>query len=236
MLLSHPHKFIYIKAAKVGGTSTEVYLQNACTNEPIEVRKSSKTDLIIDDKGIVGARSGLKGKAESPRFHGHMHAQAVKNQLDPEIFSSYTKIANVRNPFTLHLSRFLQRLHGTPQGMPEKFEDMRAAFLADEKMDYAMNSKAHYFADGEMVIDRGIAFERLEEDVLSFAKDVGYDYAPNKFPTLKVRKSARDGNQTKDTYDQAMIDRVLEMYDWYFDAFGYSRDISKADEPPAPKK
>ena len=86
MIISHKHKFIYFKAKKVAGTSTEILLSD-----------------LVNDTDIVTPISKGDSSTHKPRNHNgfanHSPPLHIKNKIGEYKFDSYFKFITVRNPF-----------------------------------------------------------------------------------------------------------------------------------------
>jgi len=63
MILSHEHKFIFIKTQKVGGTSLEIALANYCRPDDIITGISPKDEQNRRDLGFQGKQNDLLPKS-----------------------------------------------------------------------------------------------------------------------------------------------------------------------------
>ena len=116
MLVSHLHKFIYLKSKKTASTSVEIFLQKYCIN-PNKINnftrlvKSNKNILNLDEKesenkyGIVGSR-GNKMHIVSKKWYNHKPSFELKKDIGEDLFNNYLKICNVRNPYDLAVSMY----------------------------------------------------------------------------------------------------------------------------------
>lgn len=120
MIISHEHKFIFIKTAKTAGTSIEVFLSRQCGPEDIvtaivppveghqarnhEERVNPITEIVRRPEGL---RRALQQIARRERkFYNHMPASVVRKRVPPRIWNSYFKFCVERNPWDKVLSHF----------------------------------------------------------------------------------------------------------------------------------
>jgi hypothetical protein len=123
MIISHEHKFIFLKTKKTAGTSIELALSQLCGPEDV-IAPLTK----IDEKLRAGKR-GAQNWWNSPRpfwkrhwlkhspqdygFYNHMPAEEARALLnDDKVWKSYFKFAFDRNPWerqvSLHHHRYRQ--------------------------------------------------------------------------------------------------------------------------------
>ena len=119
MILSHQHKFIFIKTAKTAGTSIEVFLSQHCGPEdvltpiepPVEGHVPRNYDGVVTAFREIRARDGLfralrHGREKRRKFYRHMPAWIVQTRVSPEIWNSYYKFCVERNPWEKVLSHY----------------------------------------------------------------------------------------------------------------------------------
>jgi len=99
VIISHKHKFIFIKPTKVGGTSIEVALAKHCGPEDIVTSISKFSDEFDDD-------SYLHHSQNDEGFYNHIAPDAIQRKIDAEVWNSYFKFTVVRNPWDQVVSRF----------------------------------------------------------------------------------------------------------------------------------
>ncbi|MEQ1784939.1 MAG: hypothetical protein ABMA14_26630, partial [Hyphomonadaceae bacterium] len=140
MLLSHAHRFIYLKTRKTAGTSVEVLLEPLCA-PPGHVVKHGAPETVTPF-GVIGFR-GTKNLVGNATFRNHMSAIAIRDLL-PKEFATYARIANVRNPYDKTISGYHHWSRATvaeasrlasedPAKLRELFVDHLPKALIDEK-------------------------------------------------------------------------------------------------------
>ena len=92
MIISHKHKFIFIKCRKTAGSSVEISLSQLCGPEDIITPLTAKDDEKRLELGIRGAQNYLLPKSEMPlkskwsvlkkpksikKFYNHISAKEV---------------------------------------------------------------------------------------------------------------------------------------------------------------
>lgn len=119
MIISHRHRFIFIKNRKVGSTSTELALQKICGPEDVitpDHMHRSEADVLApaarnwDGRFLpfrelaqarhpMDAARTLRDAFKRPKFYNHMRASSVKARIPAEIWRSYYKFCFERNPW-----------------------------------------------------------------------------------------------------------------------------------------
>lgn len=124
MIISHRHKFIFIKNRKVGSTSTELALQKICGPEDILTPdgvwpkeddvllplarnyhgRFSPFREIIQNRHPVDAARTLRDLWERPKFYNHIRASSIRARIPRDIWDNYYKFCFERNPWDKTIS------------------------------------------------------------------------------------------------------------------------------------
>lgn len=158
MILSHKHKFIFIKARKTGSSAVEVNLAKHC----------GKDDIVTP---LVLHPAMDEDKVEySPRncedIHNHMPVNEIMERF-PDEWRDYLKITIIRNPYDYIISLYWWCCLGA-----KPFKDWFWNIQFDNNM---------FWVGADYVMK----YENLEDDYKKLCKklDIPYD----KLPKLKNR-------------------------------------------------
>jgi hypothetical protein len=213
MIISHKHKFVYVRAKKVAGTSTE-----ALISKFLEESGYDTTDVItpILEGTNLGEASSWNYRYEqnSANFENHSPPKHIKNRMGEDTYNSYFKFMNVRNPYDRVVSLYWNRIkdpyiHSAPSHARsfKKFVTQRG---------HRRLTALHPWA---VQVDDFIRFENLEADVnriLSKWFDI------NKFNLPKFKTQYRtDTRHYRDYYDDKTKEIVRAQYQKDLDYFGY---------------
>ncbi len=127
MLLSHTHRFIFLKTKKTAGTSIEVSLSRYCDGPDDIITDLAPADQALRDELHIKPKNRLapwhsyritdaylliaRGKFKR-QFWGHMPASAVRERVGADIWNSYFKFAIDRNPWDKTISNYYWRCRG----------------------------------------------------------------------------------------------------------------------------
>jgi hypothetical protein len=180
MLVSHKYKFIFLKAKKVSGTSTEAFLERYCLSD--EQEKIHKHTHEVSEQeseyGIIGNRV----TQIYDKWYNHKPALELKRDIGDDIWNNYKKICNIRNPFDIAVSYYC-RQHPMPAN-----KQMFEKFLKDpETIKYLLTNKAIWSINGEFSHDFYIRQENLEEDLSSLIKELNLPFYDLDIPTYKMK-------------------------------------------------
>jgi hypothetical protein len=148
MIISHRHRFIFIKTQKAAGTSIEVFLSGLCGEE----------DVVTP----VFPRVPPHRARNHQGFFNHMAAEEVSRAVAPEVWGGYLKICVERNPWDKTLSHFFMLRNSPHHG---KRSDLTLdRYLAEGHQ--VMNWPQYMDATGQAVIvDRVLRYERLDDEL-----------------------------------------------------------------------
>lgn len=187
MIVSHRHRFIFLKTSKTASTSVEIALSKYCGEEDVITPISPKDERKRRALGYPGPRNYTlpepmdpEAKPRAPRrYRRHMRAVRVRKVLSPEVWESYYKFCVVRNPLDRLVSMYFWRTHSTDAGSIGSFlVDGLPRALRRFGIDI-------YTIDGEVVVDRLCRFDHLEQDLEEVRKTIGLP-APLKLPAAKT--------------------------------------------------
>jgi hypothetical protein len=185
MIVSHKHRFIFLKPRKVAGSSFEIALSKYMTENDIVTPIEGVDDELRHSLGFCGpsnhkyapfdiiANTTIGEKLDAIRkrriplkYNTHMPAKMCKRRLGEDIWNSYAKISIVRNPWDMALSRFY--FNSDPPADLSHF----TRFCVLERHLFAINH-TNYFIDGKLVIDHFLRFEHFEHDIKQLSATIG---------------------------------------------------------------
>jgi hypothetical protein len=229
MIISHEHKFIFLKTKKTAGTSIELALSQLCGPDDV-IPPITESDEALRAPGSGPRNWRVHGWWQSPRplfkrrwlkvgpqdygFYNHMPAAEARALLnDDRIWRSYFKFAFDRNPWDRQVSayHFRYRRKRTPPPLAEFLQDAKRARL---------NNYEIYSLDGEPCVDFLGRFETLDEDFKRVLGEIGvkFDHA---LPRAKAGIRT-NGKPYRDYYDSHTREVVGDWYVREIKLLGYS--------------
>ncbi len=194
MIVSHSHKFIFIKSTKTAGTSIEAALSQHCSGDDV-VTELGDYRHNRDDNGNWVHRA-----MNSSGFEQEEPALSVRSKLGPEVWSTYFKFSITRNPWDRAVSSFSwhnRRAVKPKEGLMGKLglsrnemEATRAAFAEFVRNGLKTNDR-FYVIDDELCVDYVIRYEDLQEGYDEVCRRIGVPRT--ELPRLKsgIRDAAR---------------------------------------------
>lgn len=167
MIISHAHKFIFIKTAKTAGTSIEVFLSPHCGPEDIltPIFPAVETHQARNYEGMVSAfhqvrqQKGLAPALRHPftkrkKFTHHMPAWIIQTRVPSAVWNSYFKFCVERNPWEKVLSHY--HMLNARQGGSLSLDQ----YLARRK--FSINYRRYTDPSGaKVIVDRVVRYENL---------------------------------------------------------------------------
>lgn len=113
MIISHKHRFIFIKTKKTAGTSLEIALSAICGDKDVITPISPMDEETRTQLGYPGAQN-----YSNKNYFNHMSARRIK-ELEREIWDEYYKFCFERNPWDKVISWYYWELKN---GRPMTFD------------------------------------------------------------------------------------------------------------------
>ena len=219
MIVSHKHKFIFIKTAKTAGTSIEIALSRFCGDGDIITPVSAADERIRRELGFPGprnflepfgsygirdlARLALRGKRR-PRYFNHIAAVELKALLPAEVWRGYYKFCFERNPWDRVISHYSHLHSGRPAPTLMQYLESGAAAIL-KKRGYSA-----YTIERELAVDRVCRYEDIESELDAFRSKVGLP-ARLSLPNAKssFRKDRRSYREVLSSDEAALIGEIF---------------------------
>jgi sulfotransferase famil protein len=230
MIVSHEHKFIFLKTKKTAGTSIELALSALCGDRDV-ITPLTEIDEALRANGRGAQNWRLHGWWGSPRpffkrrflkftaedygFYNHMPAEQARALLDDDTaWRGYFKFAFDRNPWDRQVSFYHHRYRR--EETPPPF----ASFIKGDAR-ARINNYEIYSIGGDVAVDFVGRYERLEEDLKHALGQVGLNL-DQPLPRAKTtfRKSDKPYRDYYDADTRAIVGdwyaREIELLDYVF--------------------
>lgn len=166
MIVSHKHKFIFVKTRKTAGTSLEIGLSQHCGADDIITPITQEDEHLRSELGFRGpqnykvpidnlrdVRDTVRGQ-QSRYYYNHMTAKDIIRHLGREVWDEYFTFSIEREPYGKALSRYYWSTK-EPRPTIEKYLDTAPAHLLSNWETYTVNDCP--------VVDFLIRYESLAE-------------------------------------------------------------------------
>jgi len=169
LIISHKHKFIFLKTHKTGGTSLQIALSRNCGQIDIisKLHEDDKDDLNkaggLDQQNALVPLSKFNSRdwfqyilrGRKQYFSEHLNWVYTKRWIGSKVWNSYYKFCFERNPFDKVLSYYYWRTRNANISLDQ--------FL-DEKLDTLSDFKI-YGMDDEIQVDNVFLYEDLSTSI-----------------------------------------------------------------------
>lgn len=232
MIISHGHRFIFIKTNKTGGTSFELALAKICAPEDIITpvsREDEKTRRALGlpgpqnyrlswhDVGYGRALAALvTGRARYDlQYYNHISAREIRARIGKDRWNSYFKFCFERNPWdrVVSLYHWKFRHQGGPRPSLSEFVHSDALQVLKRR------GRGLYTIDGEIAVDRICRFENLAGELESLRRQFGVD-GPLELPRAKSQHR-RDTRAPGDVLTGKDRQRIAEVFREEIELMGY---------------
>jgi Sulfotransferase family len=183
MIISHEHKFIFLKTKETAGTAIEAALSELCGPSDVITPYRAESEQERQGRGPQNYRiehplkpkrplwRRLLGRPEryyhpSVGYYEHMPAALVRTYAGEAIWKSYFKFAFDRNPWDRQISWYFYKTKS--MASRPSFE----RFMASRRRAYVDNY-ALYTEGGALAVDFLGRYETLEADLAKALESIG---------------------------------------------------------------
>jgi len=222
MLISHTHKFIFIKSTKTAGTSTEVYFEQFC-RPPVDLPEDwalwhSNPENQVTDFGVVAARgAGI----DTSDFFNHMTPSQLVAIVGHELWEQYFTFINVRNPWDKAVSRFFH----SPDWDDIKDDAPSQSAVKDAFNSFVINRKMPQIEQSvlsqDLPFDDFIRYENLENDIARIMDSLKLT-CDREIPRLKTHTRSSEWGDYRALYGADAKQHVAETYSDWIERFRYT--------------
>lgn len=229
MIVSHKHRFIFVKTTKTAGTSIEIALSRFCGPKDVITPISADDEQLRSDRGFRGpqnflvspwnftlkdwARFAIRGERQQCYFN-HMSASAIKGYVGERVWSNYYKFCFERHPCERVISLYFHAYRQEPR--PTMWEYLNSP------MPLTLKSAGfgNYTIDGRIAVDRVCLYENLQQELEKIGTRLGLP-EPLELPRAKgaLRKDKRPFHEI---LSEREIEKVRELFQQEFELFGYT--------------
>lgn len=225
MIISHRHRFIFLKTNKTAGTSIEIALSRYCGEHDVITPISLEDEAVRTSMGYPGPRNFRDPQSQTPmlsadrsgyggiRFYNHMPAEEILAQVGSEVWESYFTFCFERNPWDRVVSLYYWIYPSSPR------PDLKA-FLRSPEIHRLKDKGRHvYTIDGKVAVDRVCRYEALEKELGEVCRQLKLP-ALGPLPRAKSRFRA-DRRPYREMMDAEDRDLIAELFGDEIDLMGY---------------
>ena len=231
MIVSHEHRFIFVRTEKTAGSSVQRALAAICSPDDIVtggVCGGSRDCRPAWSKRIPFRTGSLRRYFPSQfGFHTHTTIAQVRKSLGRRLYDSYFKFAIERNPWDRQLSLYCQRWKkGQRRKKGRGGGDASADFRRDMQswiyrgLHYTrLQNWGVYTIDNRVAVDFIIRYEDLQGGLNHVLREIGVDQP------LELLRQRSEWREQKGTYRESYTPELRDLIGrWYWreiEALGY---------------
>jgi len=224
VIISHTHRYIFIKSEKTAGTSIEAALSQHCGDSDM-VTPLGDYWFNRDERG-----QWIHSAMNAEGFFQHDPAAEVRRKIPTEVWDKYFKFSIVRNPWDRVVSLFSWEARNKPElrpvrklhhklGVPfDEFAETTRLFRDFVAGDWSTNDRI-YHLDDQLCVDYVIRYEALAEGLDEVCRRVGIPSV--ELPRLKAGLRTQ-GRSYTEYYDDASRETVARRHHRDIELFGYT--------------
>ena len=209
MIVSHQHKFIFVKTRKTAGTSLEVFLEPLCGEQDVVTPVSP---AYHDNETVSHQPRNHEG------YRNHAPASVIRAQVGEDVWNRYYKFSVERNPWDKMVSMYWWRKF--QYNSVDDFDSFCRKAVAQPDNVYTCPSDFHFYTiNDELCVDTVMQFETMMDDFSSVCEHLGL----GKVGTLpraksKIRKEKR---HYSGYYNDALRQLIADRFHNEIELFGY---------------
>ncbi|MES9905353.1 MAG: sulfotransferase family 2 domain-containing protein [Sedimenticola sp.] len=228
MIISHKHKYIFLKTTKTASTSVEIALSKYCGTEDIITQFCQEDEKKRKELGYPGVqncrisihqdklrlyKSLMPPWQKIPYYYNHITAKEVKAYIGDDIWNSYYKFCVERNPWERVISMYYWRFKTIPRPSMSEFIESRLPFVLKKR---GLNL---YSINGLIAVDKVCRYESLLDELEEVRLQVGIV----KKLTLPHAKSKfrEDKRSFHDILDAKQKEKIAEIFCDEIALYGY---------------
>jgi hypothetical protein len=178
MILSHRHRFIFIKTEKTAGTSLEIALSGICGSKDIITPISRKDEEMRKKLGYGKPQNFARPLTEysrkewkdlllkrklARRYYNHMPAREIMKLVSTDVWDNYYKFCFERNPYDKVISHYYWA--------GRKFDSL-SEFMESGKLK-KLSAFDQYTDDEKVVVDRIYKYEEMDKALEDLSLKIG---------------------------------------------------------------
>lgn len=211
MIVSHRHRFVFIKTRKTAGTSVEVFLSPTCGErdivtplEPPEPGHRPRNFRGLFNPFTAAAQREpwlrtAKRLVTACRYYNHMPALLVRERVGAAVWDEYFTFCVERNPWDKVVSMWHMERGRTGRDLSLR------EYLAHGRR-FPLNEPLYTDGSGAVIVDEVLRYERLDEGLARVFERVGVPFPGS----LGIRTKAGYG-RPKRSYREAFDDETRGM-------------------------
>lgn len=215
MIVSHRHRFVFVKTRKTAGTSMELHLSRFTGPGDILTPLTPEDETLRRERGLPGPCNWQRQDGQ-PDFRNHMPAADIRAAIGADAWRDYFTFTIERNPWDKVVSAYF--FHKARRGLDIAFDDYVRTW---ERLPINFPLYMDTAEPPAVLVDRVYRYEELDAVVADLAQRFGWP-AEQSLP-FRAKSHFRPGERNyRDYYDAETRELVAQKFRPEIDLLGYT--------------
>ena len=207
MIISHKHRFIFIKNRKTASTSVEIALSGICGAQDVITPISPQDEEVRQRLGFRGAQNHVL--EDGTQCYNHMPIAEVKRFMNAHDFAHYYKFVFERNPWDKFISAHDYHKATCASKSQQSTNRLRQhslnRYLLSRTAVGQLRGMNLYAIDGKVAVDRVCLYEELDAEMAHLSQQLQVEIPELPFAKSHFRQDTRSWREALSWHQKILI-------------------------------